>query len=85
MRSERAISKRGAAFLAAVTLAGPAALVAASHAEPPQGVSATVLSRAKLQEFKLRSAADAPFDFLDRDVADAAGGPHVHEPLVQLP
>jgi quercetin dioxygenase-like cupin family protein len=63
MRSERVITKRGAALLAALTLAGPAALVAASQAEPPQGVSATVLSRAKLQEFKLRSAANAPFDF----------------------
>lgn len=57
------ISRRGTALLVAMTLAAPAAFVAASQAEGPTGVKATVLSRAKLDEFKVRSAADAPFDF----------------------
>ena len=46
MRSEPVITRRGAAILVALTLAAPAALVASGQAEPPQGVSATVLSRA---------------------------------------
>jgi quercetin dioxygenase-like cupin family protein len=59
-----AITKRGAALLAAMTVTAAAAFVAsAGHAEPASGVTPTVLARANLPAFKVRSAQDAPFDF----------------------
>ena len=82
MQDHSRITRGAAAAIAAAALAAPVALVTASHAEPPQGVKATVLVRANLDAFKVRSAPDAPFDFMAKakDPMDLVVRQHDYDP-----
>jgi quercetin dioxygenase-like cupin family protein len=82
MHNQRTITRLVAALVAAAALAAPVALVTASHAEPPKGVKATVLARANLDAFKVRSAHDAPFDFMAKakDPMDLVVRQHDYDP-----
>jgi len=55
--------KRKLSLLAAMTLLGLAAFVAITKAEPPSGVTPTLLARGTYDAFKVRSDQQGPIDF----------------------